>query len=135
MPALAYLGSVISALIIATSIIYSFALLGRAVQSVFPNTGWSSAVTVLWNVFIGIGIGAFVTSVSGMLGFFNLVLFLGVLAAGPLLCAVNPDAFIEPWRAIRRGIQRQPRMRDGYPPVDTAPSAGQRQSTLLITRT
>ncbi|WP_455371234.1 phospholipid carrier-dependent glycosyltransferase [Petrachloros mirabilis] len=104
MPALVYLGSVISALIIATGILYSFALLGRAVQSVWPNTGWSSAVTVLWNVFIGIGIGAVVTSVSGMLGFFNLFLFLGVLAAGPLLCAMNPDAFIEPWRAIRDAV-------------------------------
>lgn len=84
---------------------YSFALLGRAVQSVYPGTGWSSAVTVLWNVFIGIGIAAFVTSVFGMLGFFNLVLFMGVLAVGPLLCVMRPEAFVEPWLAIRDAIQ------------------------------
>lgn len=105
MQSFSYLGQLVVALAIALMIVYSFALLGRATRLVVPQTGWSSSNAVLWNVFIGIGIGAVVTSVFGMLGFFNLLLFLGVMAAGPLLSVTNSRAFAEPLCAVHDAVR------------------------------
>ncbi|WP_455378660.1 hypothetical protein, partial [Petrachloros mirabilis] len=63
MAALIHFVSVIYAIVLAAGVIYSFVLLGRAVRSMLPDCGWSPSVTVLWDVFIGLGIGAFLTSV------------------------------------------------------------------------
>jgi hypothetical protein len=99
--ALSHFGTVIAAFSIAVSVVYSFALLGRATRLAHFKGGWPSSAAVLWNVFIGAAIGAVVTTVLGMLGFFNLVSFLGICAAGPLACATDRKAFAEPWQAVR----------------------------------
>lgn len=100
--AMAHLGSVVLAFVISAAIVYSFALLGRAIRSVWPSIGWSRSTDVLWNTYIGAGIGAFATSVLGMVGFFNRVSFIAVLTAGPLLLATNKEALGEPWYAMCR---------------------------------
>lgn len=104
MRALFYLGSVVSDLIFAVAILYSFALLGRSVRSLLRSTQWPASVNVLWDLYTGIASAAILTTVLGMVGFFNPLLFAGVVAAGPLLNVRRADAFIAPWRAFRESI-------------------------------
>ncbi|MGH7229118.1 MAG: hypothetical protein ACREIH_07865 [Nitrospiraceae bacterium] len=59
---------------------------------------------MLWDVFIGLVSAAVLTTVLGMLGFFNPLAFASVLAAGPLLNLRNPGAFVAPWRALRESV-------------------------------
>jgi hypothetical protein len=103
--ALSHLESVITALAMAVAITYSFALLGRASRSVFPNTGWSPSVNALWDVMVGTAISAVVTTVLGMTGFFNPIAFAGLLAVGPLYGAMNRGTLVEPWHAARDSVQ------------------------------
>lgn len=104
MQALSFFGSVIADFGFAISIIYSFSLLGRSIRAVLPAVDWSSSVSVLWDVYIGVISAAILTTVLGMLGFFNPLVFAGVLAAGPLLSFRNADALLAPWRAIRESV-------------------------------
>ncbi len=104
MHALSYLGSVVADLVIAVAILYSFVLFGRSVRAMLPATDWSARVNVLWDLYTGVISAAILITVLGMLGFFNPLLFAGVVAAGPLLNVRRIDAFIAPWRALRDSV-------------------------------
>lgn len=106
MDALLHLGAVTTAFIIAAFVAYSFTLLGRATRLASSGIGWSAPVSVLWSVFIGTAIGAVTATLLGMLGFFNLVSFISLLAAGPLLSLRNRTAFAEPWHAFQNPMLR-----------------------------
>lgn len=105
MEVFSYFGILAMDLGIALAVLYSFALLGRATGLVAHETGWSPSCLTLWNVYIGIGTGAVVTSLLGMLGFFNIVSFLAIIAVGPLLSVANPAVFVEPWHAVRDAVR------------------------------
>jgi hypothetical protein len=104
MQALSYLGSVVVDLVCAVAILYSFTLLGHSVRLVLPTVDWSPSVNVLWDLYIGVTSAAILTTVLGMLGFFNPLIFASILAAGPLLHLRHTDAFIMPWRALRDSV-------------------------------
>jgi hypothetical protein len=104
MQALSNFGSIIADLVFAVCIIFSLALLGRSVRLVLPNVKWTSPVNLLWDIYVGVTGAAILTTVLGMLGFFNPFVFAGVLAAGPLLNLRNADAFVSPWRALRESV-------------------------------
>ena len=104
MQAVSHLGSVVAALGVAISITYCLALLGRSIRMALPHLAWSPAVDALWDVFVGVVGAAMITTVLGMLGFFNTFIFAGVLSAGPLLNLRNREAFTAPWRALWESI-------------------------------
>ncbi len=104
MHALSYLGSVAADLGIAVVILYSFTLLGRFVRSLLPACEWSHSINVLWDLYAGVTAAAILTTVLGMMGFFNALLFAGVVAAGPLLNVRRTGALIAPWRALHELI-------------------------------
>jgi len=81
-------------------ILYSFTLLGHRIRQVLPVAEWSFALSVLWEVYLGITAAAIFITTLGMLGFFNLFVFVVLLASGPLLNIHNTDALLSPWRAL-----------------------------------
>jgi hypothetical protein len=98
--ALFHLGSVIAALGVAVGIIFSFALLGRSIRLALPTIEWSPMINMLWDLFIGVTSAAFITTVLGMLGFYNSLVITGLLGAGPLLNLRKLDALRSPWEAL-----------------------------------
>lgn len=105
MQAVSHLESVGAALGIAMGITYCIALLGHSIRMALPNIAWSPPVDALWDVFVGMVSAAMLTTVLGMLGFFNTLAFAGVLAAGPLLSLRNLGEFTAPWRALWESIR------------------------------
>ena len=94
------LSSAILDFIFALIILYSFALLGRRIRLSLPVVEWSSSVTVLWEIYLGLTGAAFMTTILGMLGYFTPIIFFGMLVAGPFLNLRNRDAFLAPWHAL-----------------------------------
>lgn len=99
-----HLGSLVAALGLALGVLYSFALLGRAVRLRLPHIEWSSPVEALWDVYIGTVAAAGLTTILGMAGLFNPLIFAAVLAAGPIIQLSNGGGWTAHWRALYETI-------------------------------
>ena len=97
---LSHLGSLAAALGLALGVLYSFALLGRAVRLSLPHIEWSSPVEALWDMYLGTVAGAGLTTILGMAGLFNPLMFASVLAAGPIIQLSNGGGWTVHWRAL-----------------------------------
>lgn len=100
MQALSHLGLVILSLTIAVGLLYLFALLGRMVRIVLPRVDWPYPVNVLWDVYVGMIAGAGLTTILGMTGLFNPLVFAAVLAIGLLTGLTDSGVLAAPWYAV-----------------------------------
>ena len=84
----------------AVFILYCFTLLGHSIRSLLPASQWTPSVGVLWEAYLGLTAAALALTLFGMGGVFSMPVFLGVLAAGPLLNSRDRSVLLAPWRAI-----------------------------------
>jgi hypothetical protein len=86
-------------------ILYCFTLLGHCIRSLLSSSEWAPSLAVLWDVYLGMTAAAAVITLFGMAGLFYPSIFVGILAAGPLMIYRNKSSLLAPMRALSDAVR------------------------------
>jgi hypothetical protein len=86
-------------------ILYCYTLLGHSIRSLLSSSEWAPSLAVLWETYLGMTAAAVVITLFGMAGLFYPSVFVGILAAGPLMHYRNTGRLLAPLRAISDTIR------------------------------